>query len=147
MVAMDFANGLTPRSIEHLTQLLGGETGQFELEAREALRPGIGEGNLIGGCLSVVVATLATPFAPRFDGRILFLEDTGEKAYRIDRMLVQLRQAGVFHQVAGVVFGAIRPVEGSAQESARIAEFVAAATAGVSGPVLLESRPVTAPRI
>src|ERR1700722_11795982 len=58
MGAMDFANGLTPRSIEHLTQLLGGEIGQFELEAREALRPGIGEGDLIGGCLSVVVGTL-----------------------------------------------------------------------------------------
>ena len=43
----------------------------------------------------VVVAMLGTPFAPRFDGRILFLEDTGEKAYRVDRMLVQLRQAGV----------------------------------------------------
>jgi muramoyltetrapeptide carboxypeptidase len=136
MVAMDFVNGLTPRSIDHLTRLLGGEIGQFELEAREALRPGNGEGELIGGCLSVVVAMLATPFAPRFGGRILFLEDTGEKAYRVDRMLVQLRQAGVFDRVAGVVFGAIRPVEGNAQERARIAEFVAEETAGVNGPVL-----------
>jgi muramoyltetrapeptide carboxypeptidase len=136
MVAMDFAHGLTPRSIDHLTRLLGGETGQFELEALEALRPGSGEGELIGGCLSVLVAMLATPFAPRFDGRILFLEDTGEKAYRVDRMLVQLRQAGVFERVAGVVFGAIRPVEGSVLERARIAEFVAEQTAGISAPVL-----------
>ena len=122
MVAMDFANGLTPRSLDHLTRLLGGETPEFELEAREAIRPGTAEGELIGGCLSVIVAMLATPFAPRFDGRILFLEDTGEKAYRVDRMLVQLRQAGVFDRVAGVVFGAIRPVEGNTQERARIAE-------------------------
>jgi muramoyltetrapeptide carboxypeptidase len=136
MVAMDFANGLTPRSIDHLTRLLGGESYQFELEAREVLRPGVGEGELIGGCLSVVVAMLATPFAPRFDGRILFLEDTGEKAYRVDRMLVQLRQAGVFERVAGVVFGAIRPVEGSEQERTRIAEFVAEETAGLNCPVL-----------
>jgi muramoyltetrapeptide carboxypeptidase len=136
MVAMDFANGLTHRSMDHLTRLLGGETRQFELEAREALRPGVGEGELIGGCLSVVVAMLATPFVPRFDGRILFLEDTGEKAYRVDRMLVQLRQAGVFERVAGVVFGAIRPVEGSEQERTRIAEFVAEETAGVTCPVL-----------
>ncbi len=135
MVAMDFANGLTPRSLDHLARLLSGETRQFELEAREALHPGTGEGELIGGCLSVLVAMLATPFAPRFDGRILFLEDTGEKAYRVDRMLVQLKQAGVFERVAGVVFGAIRPVEGSAQERARIAEFVAEQTAG-NGPVL-----------
>jgi muramoyltetrapeptide carboxypeptidase len=136
MVAMDFANGLTPRSIDHLARLLTGETRQFELEAREAIRPGTGEGVLIGGCLSVVVATLATPFAPRFDGRILFLEDTGEKAYRVDRMLVQLKQAGVFERIAGVVFGAIRPVEGSAQERMRIAEFIAEQTAGVTCPVL-----------
>jgi muramoyltetrapeptide carboxypeptidase len=135
MVAMDFAVGLTPRSIDHLARLLSGETRHFELEAREALHPGIGEGELIGGCLSVLVATLATPFAPRFDGRILFLEDTGEKAYRVDRMLVQLKHAGVFERVAGVVFGAIRPVEGSAQERARIAGFVAEQTAG-SCPVL-----------
>jgi muramoyltetrapeptide carboxypeptidase len=136
MVAMDFANGLTTRSIDHLTRLLGGEIRAFEVEAREVIRPGSAEGELIGGCLSVVVAMLATPFAPRFDGRILFLEDTGEKAYRVDRMLVQLRQAGVFDQVAGLVFGAIRPVEGSALECARIAEFVAEQTAGVNGPVL-----------
>jgi muramoyltetrapeptide carboxypeptidase len=136
MVAMDFAHGLTPRSSRHLARLLAGETRQFELEAREALRPGMAEGELIGGCLSVIVATLATPFAPRFDRRILFLEDTGEKAYRVDRMLVQLRQAGVFGQVAGVVFGAIRPVEGNAQERARIAEFVAEETVAVKGPVL-----------
>jgi muramoyltetrapeptide carboxypeptidase len=136
MVAMDFANGLTHRSIDHLARLLGGETREFELEAHEALRPGTSEGELVGGCLSVVVAMLATPFAPRFDGRILFLEDTGEKAYRVDRMLVQLRQAGVFERVAGVVFGAIRPVEGSEQERGRIAEFVAEETEGVSCPVL-----------
>ena len=136
MVAMDFANGLTRRSIDHLARLLSGETRQFEIEAREALRPGAGEGELIGGCLSVVVATLGTPFAPRFDGRILFLEDTGEKAYRVDRMLVQLRQSGVFNRVAGVVFGAIRPLEGSEPERARIAEFVADQTAGLKCPVL-----------
>jgi muramoyltetrapeptide carboxypeptidase len=136
MVAMDLANGLTPRSLDHLERLLSGETREFELEAREVVRPGTAEGELIGGCLSVVVAMLATAFAPRFVGRILFLEDTGEKAYRVDRMLVQLRQAGVFERVAGVVFGAIRPFDGSANECARIADFVAEQTAGVSCPVL-----------
>jgi len=136
MVAMDFANGLTRKSLDHLARLLSGETGEIEIEAREVVSPGVGEGELVGGCLSVVVAMLGTPFVPRFDGRILFLEDTGEKAYRVDRMLVQLRQAGVFDRVAGVVFGAIRPFEGSEQERARIATFVAAQTAEVKGPVL-----------
>ncbi|HXZ87834.1 MAG TPA: LD-carboxypeptidase [Candidatus Binataceae bacterium] len=136
MVAMDFARGLTPRSLDHLVRLLSGEASSCEFEAREVVRNGLAEGLLIGGCLSVVVATLGTPWAPNFDGRILFLEDIGEKAYRIDRMLVQLRQAGAFERVAGVVFGAIRPVEGSEQERALIAEFVADQSAGLGCPVL-----------
>ncbi|HJU29344.1 MAG TPA: hypothetical protein VJ718_09240, partial [Candidatus Binataceae bacterium] len=84
----------------------------------------------------VVVAMLATPWQPDFDRRILFLEDTGEKAYRIDRMLVQLRHAGVFDRVAGIVFGAIRPVDGDGRERALIAEFVAEQTADLRCPVL-----------
>ncbi|MGH7934932.1 MAG: S66 peptidase family protein [Candidatus Binataceae bacterium] len=136
MVAMDFARGVTPRSREHLRRLLSGELRTFDLEAREAVWPGVAEGELVGGCLSVVAAMIGTPFSPRFDGRILFLEDTGEKAYRIDRMLVQLAQAGVLRRVAGVVFGAIRPVEGSESERAHIARFVAEQTCGLGCPVL-----------
>ncbi len=136
MVAMDFARGLTPRSRDHLMRLLSGDAEGCELEAREVVHKGVAEGQLIGGCLSVVVASLGTPWAPNFDGRILFLEDIGEKAYRIDRMLVQLRQAGALERVAGVVFGAIRPVEGSEQERALIAEFIADQTAGLGCPVL-----------
>lgn len=136
MVAMDWARGLSPRALSHLQALLSGEAQGFELEAIEALRPGTAEGPVIGGCLSVIVAMMATPWQPAFDGRILFLEDTGEKAYRIDRMLVQMRQAGVFERVAGIVFGALRPVAESKQELALIAEFVGEQTAGLKCPVL-----------
>ncbi|MGH7985887.1 MAG: S66 peptidase family protein [Candidatus Binataceae bacterium] len=136
MVAMDFSKGLTPRASEHLKRLLNGETREFELDARETLRPGVAEGELIGGCLSVIVAMLATPFCPEFDGRVLFLEDTGEKAYRIDRMLVQMRQAGILHRVAGVVFGALRPFSSSEDERALIKDFVLTQTRDLSCPVL-----------
>ncbi len=136
MVAMDFARGLSARSIEHMQRLLSGELNGFELEAREAVHPGVARGEVIGGCLSVLVAMLATPYAPNFDGRILFLEDTGEKAYRIDRMLVQLRQAGALARVAGVVFGAIRPVDGDEPEARLIARFIAEQTAELGCPVL-----------
>ncbi|HKV54204.1 MAG TPA: LD-carboxypeptidase [Candidatus Binataceae bacterium] len=136
MVAMDFAHGLSRRSLSHLSNLLAGQAPGFELEAREVLRKGVAEGPLMGGCLSVVAAMLATPWQPCFDGRILFLEDTGEKAYRIDRMLVQMRQAGVFERVAGVVFGALRPPGGDERERTLIAECVAEQTAGLRCPVL-----------
>jgi muramoyltetrapeptide carboxypeptidase len=135
MVATDFARGLSPHALTHLQALLSGER-ELELEAADVLRPGVAEGLLIGGCLSVIVAMMATPWQPIFDGRILFLEDTGEKAYRIDRMLMQLRQAGVLERVAGIVFGTLRPVAESDDERKLIAEFVGEQTARLKGPVL-----------
>jgi len=136
MVAMDFARGLSERSVDHVRRLLCGELPYFELEARDAVQPGSAEGELIGGCLSIIVAMLATPHAPDFRGKVLFLEDTGERAYRVDRMLVQLRQSGGLRDAAALVFGAIRPVEGSDAESRAIAEFIAEQTAGLGIPVI-----------
>jgi muramoyltetrapeptide carboxypeptidase len=136
MVAIDFARGLSDRASVHLMRLLSDTRDGFELEAREIIRPGLGEGELIGGCLSVVVATLGTPWAPIFDGRVLFLEDTGEKAYRIDRMLVHLSQAGALARLAGIVFGAIRPIDKSVGERSRINACIAEMAVGLGCPVL-----------
>lgn len=69
------------------------------------LRRGVVEGRLIGGNLSVLVTTLGTPCQPDFRRRILFLEDIGEKPYRLDRMLTHLDNAGLLRQVAGVAVG------------------------------------------
>ncbi len=136
MVAMDFARGLSARSLDHMQGLLSGKLCGFELEARECVHPGTASGEVIGGCLSVLAAAIGTPYAPSFERRILFLEDTGEKAYRIDRMLVQLRHSGALDKVAGIVFGAIRPVDGNEQESRLIARFIAEQTEDLQCPVL-----------
>ena len=136
MVAIDFARGLSDGARLHLMRLLSDTHDGFELQAREVIRPGIAEGELIGGCLSVVVAMLGTPWAANFNNRMLFLEDTGEKAYRIDRMLVHLRQSGALDHVAGIIFGAIRPYDSSEAERLRITDFVNDATAELSCPVL-----------
>jgi muramoyltetrapeptide carboxypeptidase len=69
------------------------------------LRGGMAEGRLIGGNLSLLCASLGTPFAPAFKGKILFFEDISEKPYRLDRMLTQLLNAGIFSRVAGVAVG------------------------------------------
>lgn len=69
------------------------------------LYPGKARGRLLGGNLSVLTALVGTPWLPSFVGAILFLEDTNEAEYRIDRMLVQLAQAGILKRVAGVIFG------------------------------------------
>ncbi len=135
MVATDFAHGLSSHARCHLQALLSGSR-TLEWHAAEVLRPGNAQGRLIGGCLSVIAAMMGTPWQPLFDGRILFLEDTGEKAYRIDRMLVQMAQAGVLDRVAGIVFGSLRPVDTSAQERASIAESVREHTCRLQCPVL-----------
>ena len=69
------------------------------------LRAGKATGRLLGGNLTVLTALMGTPYLPRFDGAILFLEDVDEAEYRIDRMLTQLALGGVLGRVAGVVFG------------------------------------------
>ncbi len=75
------------------------------------LRGGIAEGRLIGGNLSLICASLGTPFQPSFKGKILFFEDIGEKPYRLDRMLTQLLNAGILQQVAGVAVGVNKDCE------------------------------------
>jgi muramoyltetrapeptide carboxypeptidase len=62
-------------------------------------------GELVGGTLTQLVASLGTPFA--FDppaGCVLFVDDVAERPYRIDRMLTQLRLGGILERVAGIVF-------------------------------------------
>lgn len=137
MIALDFeVQDRHRRSFEHLRKLLTGELAGFEMEARSVIHPGAGEGELMGGCLSIIAAMAGTPYAPNFDGKILFLEDVGEKAYRIDRMLVQLRQSGALSRCAGIVFGAIIGARGDEPEAGLISRFVAEQTEKLEIPVL-----------
>jgi muramoyltetrapeptide carboxypeptidase len=74
-------------------------------EGLRALHPGRARGILYGGCLSIIVALLGTPYEPTTEGKLLFLEDVNAKPYQIDRMLWQLREAGKLEGVRGIVFG------------------------------------------
>jgi muramoyltetrapeptide carboxypeptidase len=71
----------------------------------ESLVPGRARGPLVGGNLEVFSRLIGTPFMPDVDGAILFIEDLGERPYRIDRLLTHLDSAGLFSAVAGVVVG------------------------------------------
>ena len=66
---------------------------------------GDAEGVLYGGCLSILVSSLGTPYEIQPAGTILFLEDVAAKPYQIDRMLMQLKLGGYFDEVRGIVFG------------------------------------------
>ena len=74
-------------------------------EGLRTLRPGNASGTLYGGCLSILVSLLGTANEPETQGKLLFLEDVGAKPYQIDRMLWQMRHAGKFEGVSGIVFG------------------------------------------
>ncbi|MBV8206328.1 MAG: LD-carboxypeptidase [Acidobacteria bacterium] len=76
-----------------------------EASGISGLLEGSAEGELYGGCLSLLVATLGTPFEIGTEGRILFLEDIAVKPYQVDRMLMQLKMAGKLEGACGVIFG------------------------------------------
>jgi muramoyltetrapeptide carboxypeptidase len=84
---------------------VGGIRQGYEGPAPLIVRGGVAQGPLVGGNLSVLCTTLGTRFQPEFKGRILFLEDVGERPYRIDRMLTHLLNAGLLQQAAGVAVG------------------------------------------
>ncbi len=77
----------------------------YDKKGISTLHCGVAEGRLIGGNLTVLTASIGTPYEPKFKDRILFLEDVSERPYRLDRMLTQLLNAGILQQVAGVAVG------------------------------------------
>ncbi|MEJ5359837.1 MAG: LD-carboxypeptidase [Desulfobacterales bacterium] len=111
--------------------LCSGEPLSFRFRRRDVLRPGRAAGRLAGGNLTTLCHLVGTPFAPSFEKAILFLEDRGEAPYRIDRMLTQMRLAGLLSGVRGVVLGSFRDC-GPAEEIGRI---VLEALGGRSLPV------------
>src|SRR5580692_8808205 len=108
MVAKDWAheNGVDLASWHAaLAANTSWELGPDTASGATGLVDGAAEGILYGGCLSILVASLGTPYEIRTEGTILFLEDLAAKPYQIDRMLMQLKLAGKLDGVRGIVFG------------------------------------------
>lgn len=82
-----------------------GELRNPEGYPRQTVNPGQAEGQLVGGNLMLIASSLGTPWEIDTKGRIIFIEEVGERTYCVDRMLTQLRLAGKFDDCAGVVFG------------------------------------------
>jgi muramoyltetrapeptide carboxypeptidase len=92
--------------------LLAAVSSDMPLEVQPAggvvIRAGRAQGPLIGGNLTTLCHLLGTPFEPKFKQCILLLEDRGEAPYRIDRMLFQMKLAGCFENIAGLVLGSFK---------------------------------------
>ena len=138
MLAKDFAR---PEGV-HLKSFSFASSGQpqwtitnSDSPAMEAICPGEAEGKLYGGCLSLLVASLGTPYEIRTEETILFLEDLGEWPYRIDRMLMQLRYAGKLEKVRGIVFGEMLECSPPASAGYTLQEAIAHILGDLNVPV------------
>lgn len=106
MVAADFARdgGVDMASWNHT--FYGDSAWSLGVaDGLRVLRPGVAEGRLRGGCISIMAQALGTPYAPDTADSVLFLEDIGTKPYQWDRMLLHLRYSGRLKYVRGIVFG------------------------------------------
>jgi len=98
---------ITPGQRQHILSLCTdpGYRPVLRFPQLETLAPGAAEGELTGGCLSMVAASIGTSYEIRTEGKILFLEDQGEPPYRLDRMLTHLHLAGKLKSIAGLLLG------------------------------------------
>jgi muramoyltetrapeptide carboxypeptidase len=144
MVAADFAraNGFDPISWDHA---LSGDS-SWSLGSNDGLRmlrPGVAEGILAGGCISILTESLGTQYAAlpasARQPRILFLEDIGTKPYKWDRFLLHLRYAGMLEHVSGIVFGDMRQCV-TPEEEPLLEAAILHALADFAGPIAIGLR-------
>ena len=119
MVANELAKGLEGRNKDFFWDTLSGEKKEWQIPLGEIIRPGAAEAQMVGGCLSTIVTTLGTPYEIETAGKLLFLEDIGEKPYRIERMLTHLQMAGKLEGIAGLIFGHFADCEGEGERGLR----------------------------
>jgi muramoyltetrapeptide carboxypeptidase len=144
MLAADFylPNGVHLKSFR---AALAGEL--YSIGAAEGLRPLMpsrsrtsARGTLYGGCLSILVSLLGTPWEPRTEGTLLFLEDTGVKPYQVDRMLWQLRKAKKFEGILGIIFGEMLDCSSPGAPSSLLEEAILSALDGLDIPIAIGLR-------
>lgn len=95
---------------------------KHEIVSGVCLKKGKAEGEIVGGCLSVFSLLCGTKYFPDLTDKILLLEDVGEKTYKIDLMLTQLKQQPNFDKLAGIIIGQFSdcvikdPIDGSVDD-------------------------------
>jgi muramoyltetrapeptide carboxypeptidase len=138
MVAKDWAHEDGVDVASWQAALAGSTSWELNLSARSGVKglvEGLAEGTLYGGCLSILVASLGTPYEIKTADTILFLEDLAAKPFQIDRMLMQLNLAGKFDGVRGIVFGEMRDCMQAANQGYALEEVVLRVVGGLGVPV------------
>jgi len=96
---------------------------------------GEAEGILYGGCLSILVASLGTPYQIKTEGKILFMEDVAAKPYQIDRMLMQLKLGRHLDHVRGIIFGEMLDCVQSSTQDYTLQEVIMRVVGDLGVPV------------
>jgi muramoyltetrapeptide carboxypeptidase len=140
MVAGDFSQ---PEGVDEpsLLAALGGERWFIgESSGLRVLQPGRASGILYGGCLTLLAASLGTPYAPQTEGKLLFLEDRDVKPYQLDRLLRQLILAGKFEGVTGIIFGEMIDCVAPGQKPNMLDEVILRVLDWFQGPIAIGLR-------
>ncbi|MCD8539548.1 MAG: hypothetical protein LRY55_07095 [Leadbetterella sp.] len=124
------------RSSAILRAVLSGEITTYSLPAQPGNREGRGTGQALGGNLVLLAHCVGSASDIPYDGKILFLEDIGEKLYNIDRLMVQLKRAGKLQRLAGLVVGSFTDM-GDSSFGFTAAEIIRRHTASFNYPVAL----------
>ena len=132
LVGAELARGLTAGERESLLGALGGRY-PVAMPLVGWLRGGAAAGPLLGGCLSLLTATLGTAWFPELSGALLFLEDVNEPLYRIDRMLTHLALSGNLDRLGGMILGHLDATDAGAASSAGAPNGAASTANAASG--------------
>lgn len=134
VVAKDLSSNLTAQNKKFFLEAITSTKplGPFSFEESISIKDGITEAKIVGGCLTLINASMGTPFEIDTTDSILFFEDINEKAYAVDRMLTQLKLAGKFDKVRGFLFGNF--VNGG--DVSHYVETIADVLSDFKGPIL-----------
>jgi muramoyltetrapeptide carboxypeptidase len=111
-------------------------------DGARTVRGGCARGRLVGGNLALLASLVGTPFAPDYRGALLVLEDIGEPAYRLDRMLSQLRLSGALAAIAGLVVGHFTEAAPGHELSSHSLDALVAEAADVAGVPAISGAPI-----
>ena len=140
MIAADFyvEDGVHLESFQ--SALVGRPYSVGSSQGLRTLRAGTARGILYGGCLSILVALIGTPWEPATEDKLLFIEDVGAKPYQIDRMLWQMRHAGKLNNVRGIIFGEMLDCNSPGTPANLLENAILSALDGVNIPIAIGLR-------
>lgn len=119
----DFKNGkIDPLVAQSLNSVLSGQ--KQTITSGDCVISGKTSGIVLGGCLSLIRSLAGTPYFPDLHDSILLIEDVGEKTYKLDLMLTQLRQQPNFSKVKGIIFGTFAGCEPADKKDGTLDEVI-----------------------